>query len=198
MFFWRPPWVLPLRGPGPVRGCSLHPAPVDPAGLPSAHAPSLSKNSTSTRGPLRSTSDPVGIPSHKEHQTQASSIMHHIMSPRTPSDPISKRHHTQAGNTVPRNAQCGSHRILTGSRRRNSPNPSERHNNALHRATADPVGPRQYHAPNPSEEHSSAQGSVRIPSDPVRIPTHSMHQTQAISITHDIASPRLPSDPASK
>ena len=157
--------------------------------MPSAHAPSLSENNTSTRGSLRSPSDPVGIPSHKEHQTQASSIMHHITSPRTPSDPINKRHHTQAGNTVPRNA---------GSRRRNSPNPSERHNNALHRATADPVGPRQYHAPNPSEEHSSAQGSVRIPSDPVRIPAHSMHQTQAISITHDIASPRLPSDPASK
>ena len=25
-------WELPRRGPKPVRGCSLHPAPVDPAG----------------------------------------------------------------------------------------------------------------------------------------------------------------------
>ena len=34
-----------------------------------------------------------------------------------------------------------------------------------------------------------------IPSDPVRIPSH--HQTQAKSILHDIAPPRIPSDPAS-
>ena len=33
-----------------------------------------------------------------------------------------------------------------------------------------------------------------IPSDPVRIP--SQHQTQAKSILHDIAPPRIPSDPA--
>ena len=52
-------------------------------------------------------------------------------------------------------------------------------------------------AQNPSEEHDSMHAPARIPSDPVRIPSHKMHQTQAKIIIHDIAPPRIPSDPAS-
>ena len=61
-------------------------------------------------GSVRIPSDPVRIPSHKMHETQARSIVHYIASPRIPSDPGSIMHQTQTRNTAPLKAQCGSRR----------------------------------------------------------------------------------------
>ena len=155
-------WVLLRCGPKPLRVCSLHPAPVDPAGSRQLMQHFHSRPTAITLGPrwdpvaLRAP-DPIEQHNAPHHVTVDPVGSHQQKAPHT---------HTSGEHSSTQCPKCGSHRILTGSRRRNSPNPSERHKNALHRVTADPVGPRQYHAPNPNEEHSSAQGSVRIPSTP--------------------------------